>query len=241
MSTKLRRALGVSVIVLVALLGAGAALAADSDDGQVVDTSKQLRELDKKLDELQEKGGRAREGKLSAAAVCGFGESSRVFLPWGDEADYSLIPQGDLSDVSRWSLDHDVTVSADDDPYTPGSGSLLFAKGGAEAVTPIMCVNDDHPTMRVFLADRGGNGKAHLEVDAIYEGLDGKTHDLTLARLKVDAAWQPSVVVPIGVNRLSAASAHGWTPLAFRFKVHGLQKGETFALGGVYVDPCRSR
>ena len=54
-------------------------------------------------------------------------------------------------------------------------------------------------------------------------------------------AWQPSVVIPIGVNMLSAASANGWTRSRSSFKVHGLQKGETFALGGVYVDPCRSR
>jgi hypothetical protein len=48
-------------------------------------------------------------------------------------------------------------------------------------------------------------------------------------------------VIPIGVNLLSAASASGWTPVSFDFKVHGLQKDETFSLEGVYVDPCMSR
>jgi hypothetical protein len=240
MRRSLRRGVTLSVIVLTALLGAGAALASDDDDEQVVDISKQLMDLDKKMAELQEKGKTAREGEFRAAADCGFGEPSQVFASWGDTADYSLIPQGDLADLSRWSLDKDVAFSTEDDPFTPGTGSLLFSKGG-EAVTPVMCVNLDHPTMRLFLADRGGNGKAHLEVKVIYEGLDGKVHDLKVAKLKVDESWQPSVVVPIGVNRLSAASASGWTPVAFEFKVHGMQKDETFVVGGVYVDPCQSR
>ena len=235
----LRRVITVAMIVLTALLGAGAALASEGDDEQVVDISKQLRDLDKKLAELQEKGKTARDGKLRAVADCGFGDPSQVFSPWGDTADYSLIPHGDLADVSSWSL-KDVELSTEDDPFTPGQGSLLFGKGG-QAVTPVMCVNLEHPTMRLFLADRGGNGKAHLDVTVLYEDLAGKPHDLTLARLHVDDSWQPSVVIPIGVNRLSVASASGWTPVAFEFKVHGLQKGETFVLGGVYVDPCMSR
>lgn len=239
MGRHVRQAIALAMIVLTALLGAGAALAADGEDEQVVDISKQLRDLDKKLADLQEKGETAREGKLRAAAECGFDGASQVFSPWGDGADYSLIPQGDLADLSRWSL-KDVELSAEDDPFTPGQGSLLFDKGG-EAVTPVMCVSLEHPTMRLFLADRGGNGKAHLEVKVLYEDLGGKAHDLTVARLKVDESWQPSVVIPIGVNRLSVASASGWTPVAFEFKVHGLQKGETFVVGGVYIDPCRSR
>jgi hypothetical protein len=239
----LRRLSVLAVVALAAaLVGTGGALAggADLGDGQVVDVTHQLGDMQKKLDELRAKGRTAKEGKLTAAAACGFDAPSQVFLPWGDPADYSLIPEGDLVDTSRWSLKN-VELSSEHDPFTAGAGSLVFTKGDSEAVTPVMCVNLDHPTMRVFLADRGGNGKAHLEVKMLYEDLDGHAHDLTVARLKVGDSWQPSVVIPIGVNILSVASANGWTPVAFDFKVHGLQKGETFALGGVYVDPCRSR
>jgi hypothetical protein len=244
MSGMLRRFSALGVIALAAsLLGAGGALAGssgDAGDSQVVDITHQLGDMQKKLDALRVKGRTAREGKLTAAAACGFDTPSEVFLPWGDLADYSLIPQGDLGDTSRWSFKN-VELSTEHDPSTGGAGSLVFTKGDSEAVTPVMCVDLDHPTLRVFVADRGGNGKAHLEVKMLYEDLDGHPHDLTVARLKVGDNWQPSVVIPIGVNILSAASANGWTPVAFDFKVHGLQKGETFALGGVYVDPCRSR
>jgi hypothetical protein len=229
--------------IMAALGGSGAALASSIDDSatsQLVDISHQLGDLTKKLTELQSNGQLARSGKLAAAADCDFEEASQAFLPWGDSADYSLVPQGDLTDTSGWELKN-VTLSDEHDPVTDGAGSLLFSKGDSEAVTPAMCVNLDHPTLRLFVADRGGNGKAHLDVNVIYEGLDGNTRKLRLAMLKVGPAWEPSLVIPIGVNMLSVASASGWTPVAFEFDVHGLQKGETFSLGGVYVDPSRSR
>jgi hypothetical protein len=241
MAGKLRRVLIVGVLALtLAGLGAGVALADDSGGEQIVDVSKQLENMTKKMADLQAHGRFARQGKLAAAADCGFADPAAIFAPWGDTAGYSLIPGGDLADPAGWTLKN-VTVSDEHDPFTPGSGSLLFAKGDSEAATPAMCVNLDNPTLRVFLADRGGNGKAHLEVKVLYEDVDGHTHNLTIARLKVDAAWQPSVVIPIGVNMLSAAAENGWTPVAFDFKVHGLQKGETFVLDGIYVDPCWSR
>ena len=222
--------------IMAALGGSGAALASSIDDSaksQLVDISHQLGDLTKKLTELQSKGQLARSGKLAAAADCDFEEASQAFLPWGDSADYSLVPQGDLTDTSGWELKN-VRLSDEHDPVTDGAGSLLFTKGDSEAVTPAMCVNLDHPTLRLFVADRGSNGKAHLDVNVIYEGLDGKSRKLRLAMLKVGPAWEPSLVIPIGVNS-------GWTPVAFEFDVHGLQKGETFSLGGVYVDPSRSR
>ena len=104
-----------------------------------------------------------------------------------------------------------------------------------------MCVNVNQPTLRLFLADQGGNGKDDSQVKVIYEGLDGHAHQLSVANLKVNEQWQPSVVIAIGVNMLAAASANGWTPVAFDFKVHGLQKGEAFSLDGIYVDPWASR
>lgn len=239
----LRRCLIAGMLVLaLSGLGARAALADDSggDDGQLVDVSHQLGDLGKKMSQLQAQGRSARQGKLAAAAGCGFDDPTPVFARWGDIAYYSLIPSGDLSDLGAWSLKN-VSLSPDHDPFTPGAGSLVFAKGDSEAVTPAMCISLDNPTVRLFLADRGGNGKANLEMRVLYEDLDGHVHNLTVARLRVDESWQPSVVIPIGVNMLSAASVNGWTPVAFDFKVHGLQKGETFALGGVYVDPCWSR
>lgn len=242
MARNLRLLLLGVLALTIALMGATAARAEDApgDDSQLVDVSHQLGDLGKKLGQWQSQGRLARQGKLAAGADCGFGDPSTVFSAWGDQANYSLIPSGELADLTGWSL-RNVSYSTEHDPFTPGEGSLLFTKSDSQAATPAMCVNLDHPTMRLFLADRGGNGKAHLEVKVLYEDLDGHVHNLTVARLKVDENWQPSVVIPLGVNMLSVVSANGWTPVAFDFKVHGLQKGETFLLDGVYVDPNWSR
>lgn len=242
MGQVLRRSLLIGAIaVTAAFAGVGSAFADDqSGDDQLVDIGHQVGDMQKKLDELRAQGKTAKQGKLAAAADCGYGDSSQVFLPWGDAANYAAIPQGDLARTSGWAFKN-VDLSLDHDPFTPGAGSLLFTKGDSEAVTPVMCVNLENPTFRMFLADHGGNGKAHLEVKVLYEDLDGHAHSLTLGRLKVGDAWQPSVVIPIGVNVLSTASAYGWTPVSFDFKVHGLQKNETFSLDGVYVDPWGSR
>ena len=61
--------------------------------------------------------------------------------------------------------------------------SLELAKGG-EAATPAMCVNLNNPTIRFFTRDVGGNGKANLKIDVLYEGLDGNVKHLTVAKVK---------------------------------------------------------
>ena len=236
----LRRTALFGLIGLLAAFVAAGSVRAETGDDQLLDFSKQMADIQKKVDDLQSRGQSSRTGKLSAAATCGFGSPSQVFLPWGDPATYTLAPQGDLSSTSRWSLKN-VEPSLDHDPFVDGAGSLLFAKGDSEAVTPVMCMNVDNPSIRLFLADRGGNGKAKLQVKVLYEGVDGGVHNLTIARLHVDDEWQPSVVIPMGVNLLAAVSAQGWTPVAFDFRVQGLQKGETFSLDGLYVDPWGSR
>jgi hypothetical protein len=236
----LRRTALLGLVGLMAAFVAAGGVRAETGDDQLLDFSKQLADIQKKVDDLRSRGQSSRTGKLSAAATCGFGDPSQVFLPWGDPATYTLAPQGDLSDTSLWSLKN-VDRSSDHNPFVGGVGSLLFAKGDSEAITPVMCMSVDNPSIRLFLADRGGNGKAILQVKVLYEGVDGHAHDLTVARLHVDDEWQPSVVIPMGVNLLAAVSAQGWTPVAFDFKVKGLQKGETFSLDGLYVDPWGSR
>ena len=99
----MRRLVLISAISSIAVLATTTVALADND-GQLVDISHQVADMQKKLGELQAKGQMARTGKLAEAADCSFGDSSQVFLPWDDPASYSLVPQGDLSDTSAWSL-----------------------------------------------------------------------------------------------------------------------------------------
>jgi hypothetical protein len=199
-----------------------------------------VSDIQNKIAQLQARGQSARTGKLAAAATCGFQNPSQVFAAWGDNADYSLAPQGDLSTTSGWTLNH-TTLAADHDPFSAATGSLLFAQGDSEAISPAMCVNLTNPTIRLFLKDSGGNGKSDIKVDVLYEDLNGNVQHLTLAKLRAGSTWSPSITIPIGVNVLSTANASGVTAVAFDFKVEGLQKNETISIADLYVDPFLAR
>jgi hypothetical protein len=244
MSRRLIRSFAV-VACAAAVLAVGAATAmagggTAADDPQVLDVSKQVSGIEKKMNDLLAHGRWARAGKLLAAADCGFGHPSPVFAPWGDTATYALAPEGDLSPSHDWTLNKQATVVSGADPFSGAAQSLELAKG-AEAATPAMCVNLDHPTIRFFVKDAGGNGKSHLKVDVLYEDFGGHVKRLTIAKLDAGNEWQPSVIVPMHMNMLALASPNGWTAVAFRFKAEGLQKDETLAISSLYVDPFSSR
>jgi hypothetical protein len=211
-----------------------------TDPTQLIDVTHQVADIQHKIADLKAKGQSAKLGKLSLAADCGYQNATQVFQPWGDLASYSLAPGGDLSDTSGWTL-HNASVGSDHDPYTTGSGSLGFASGDSQAATPAMCVNLNNPTIRFFVKDTGGNGKADIKVTVLYEDTDGNTQHLDLARVRASGSWSPSITIPIGVNVLSTASTSGVTAVAFQFKVEGLQKGETLSIDNLYVDPFCGR
>jgi hypothetical protein len=231
-----------SVGALVAI-GATTAMAdggTAGDDAQLLNVTKQVVGIQKKMNELLAHGQRARPGNLLASADCGYGDAAPVFALWGDTAMYTLAPQGDLAVSDGWTLNKQATVSSGGDPFNGAGHSLLFAKG-AEAATPAMCVNLDNPTIRFFVRDVGGNEKSHLKVDVLYEDFGGHVKHLTIARLTAGTEWQPSVILPIYMNMLALASPNGFTAVAFQFKAEGLQKDETLAISSLYVDPFSSR
>jgi hypothetical protein len=240
-NTRIMRALaaGACTVVLVAV-AAAPGMAADGTDEQIIDVSHQVRDIQKKMDDLRAHGRWARGGELLASADCGYGDPSQIFSPWGDFALYTLAPQGDLSPSDEWTLDKESTVAVGGDPFSGSQQSLELAKD-AEAATPAMCVNLDNPTIRFFARDEGGNGKSNLKVDVLYEDFDGHVKHLTVAKLRLGSEWQPSAIVPMYMNVLALASPDGITAVAFKFKAEGLQKDETLAISGLYVDPFSSR
>ncbi len=238
------RAFAVAACVLALAATTVATASADdgtaTEDAQLLDVSKQVAGIQKKMDELIARGRWARAGDLLTSADCGYGEAAPVFAAWGDSAGYSLAPQGDLSTSVGWTLNKQATVVTGGDSFSGAGQSLQLAKG-AEVATPAMCVNLDNPTIRFFVKDVGGNGKANLKVDVLYEDFNGHVKHLTIAKLRAGSEWQPSAIVPIYMNMLAQASASGVTAVAFQFKAEGLQKEETVSISSIYVDPFSSR
>ncbi len=242
MKTRILRAIaaGACAIAFAGVAAAAGTAAGDTPDDQLVDVSKQVAGIQKKMNDLLTHGRWARSGELLAGADCGYGDAAQVFAPWADPALYALAPQGDLSSTGGWTLDKESTVVTGADPFSGASFSLQLEKG-AEAATPAMCVNLDNPTVRFFARDLGGNGKANLKIDVLYEDFDGHVKHLTIAKLHLGADWQPSAIVPIYMNMLALASPDGLTAVAFKFKAEGLQKDETLSISSLYVDPFSSR
>jgi hypothetical protein len=228
----------VAAVVTLAVSGT-AAMADDASDVQLLDVSKQVTSIEKKMNDLLAHGRWARAGNLLIGADCGYGDVSPVFAAWGDDAAYALAPQGDLAASDDWTLNKGAMVVSGGDPYTGANQSLDLQKGG-EAASAAMCVNLANPTLRFFTRDVGGNGKANLKVDMLYEDFSGHVKHMTVARLKAQHDWQPSAILPIYVNMLALASPSGVTAIALQFKAEGLQKGETLSISSIYVDPYRS-
>jgi hypothetical protein len=241
MSTSIKRVLvaGACVIALAAV-AASPGMAADTSDDQLVDVSKQVADIHKKMNDLLAHGRWARGGELLAGADCGYSDASQVFSPWGDPALYALAPQGDLLPSDDWTLDKEANVVVGADPFSGAIQSLQLEKG-AEAASPAMCVDLDNPTIRFFARDLGGNSKANLKIDVLYEDFDGHIKHLTIAKLRLGTEWEPSVIVPMYMNVLALASPDGVTAVAFKFKAEGLQKDETLSISSLYVDPFSSR
>ena len=59
------------VLALFAVATMAATATAAVDEDELTDVGKTVAGLQKKMDELHERGGRAKKGELSAAAICG--------------------------------------------------------------------------------------------------------------------------------------------------------------------------
>ena len=232
-----RRKLGVIILAAIFAL-ALCATAAGADDSELIDVSKQTSEIREKIDALRGQGRWSRQGELSAAAVCGEQESSQVFALWGDVAQYVPAPQGDVEDISAWDLDKEVSIVDENAPFSTGSRSLLLTDG-AEAVTPAMCISTFHPTIRFFAANNG-SPMSRLEIEILYEDLGGHVKKLKIARLRGGDRWAPSLVVPIHMNMLAAASVNGVTAVALKFKAKDVKSKESgWKIDDLAVDPFK--
>ena len=214
--------------------------ASPDDQGQLLDVTKQVGLIESKMNQLIAHGQAVRAGKLSATADCGAAPSMQVFLPWGDSANYTLDlvaisrpPTAGVS-TSRQSLVREVIHSA--------VLSSRCSSRRARKQRRLPCASTSTiPQSAFFTRDQGGNGKANLKVDVLYEDFDGHVKHLTVAKLKAGETRAPSLVVPMYMNMLAQALATGMTAVAFKFKAEGLQKNETLSISSLYVDPYASR
>ena len=227
------------VLVAAAMLTATATTAAAAvDEGELVDVTKTVSSLEKKMADLHERGRRARQGELSASAVCADAQAEQVFASWGDPSLYVPAVGGDAESLEEWSVNKNAG-RGNNSPFSRGSSSLFLGEKG-EAISPAICVSVAHPTIRLFAMNTAGED-SELEVEIYYEGLDGKVKKLKVARLRGGAHWSPTTIVPIYVNMLGAAAENGFTAIAVKFKAKDVkQKGAGWLIDDLYVDPLKT-
>jgi hypothetical protein len=227
------------VVVAAAMLAATATTAAAAEDeGELLDVTKTVASLEKKMNELRERGQGARKGELSAAALCSDAQAEPVFGSWGDSSLYVPAAGGDAESLEGWSLNKHVGRGSNS-PFSRGSSSLFLGEKG-EAISPAMCVSVAHPTIRLF-ASNTADEDSELEVEIYYEGLDGKVKKLKVAKLRGGASWAPTTIVPLHVNMLGAAAEDGMTAIAVKFKAKDVKKKDAgWLIDDLYVDPLKT-
>ena len=101
-----------------------------------------------------------------------------------------------------------------------------------------MCVNEFNPTLRFFVRNTGAPTST-LSVEVVYQSLSGSVSHLRIARLTASQSCSPSIVLPMYMNLLAAASPDGLTAVAFTFKAEGLKSNSAggWGIDSVYVDP----
>ena len=176
---------------------------------------------------------------VASAPSCAESDSSQVFLPWLDIANYTKAPDGGFeAGAKRWSLNGAAPV-AGNEPYKVGGSAddtALRVPYGGSATSPAFCVGLEHPTARFFAKRVGGSLLSTLRVDVEFEDALGKTHFLPIGLVGLNGgSWQPTLPMLMVANLLPLLPGDH-TPVALRFVPQG---GGAWLVDDVYVDPFK--
>jgi hypothetical protein len=151
------------------------------------------------------------------------------FIPWEDDALYTLMPDGDLTlGGAGWDLDGAEVVEDNEPWYVHGGdepGAVRVESGGSATTAPI-CITKDHPTMRYFVRNSGGD-YGTLLVEAVLPNGQAYAIDV-LFGMDESTEWAPSPITPIFANLVS-------NEVSFRFSASG--PDSAWVIDDVYVDP----
>jgi hypothetical protein len=105
----------------------------------------------------------------AASSGCSAPPVSRAFLPWGDLNDYFLAHGGDFESTSGWTFRGGAKLVSGSEPFVatgkPGKTSLSMPEGSV-AVSPVLCLTPDNPSIR-FFAKAAQGGAASLRGEAV--------------------------------------------------------------------------
>lgn len=157
------------------------------------------------------------------------------FAAWGDNAKYTLAPNGSLEAGSQgWSLSGGARVIPSNNTLRPGSYSLSLPSG-ASALSPSACVKLADPSSRFFLRSASGTGK--VRVDIQYRTVLGLLPVTTnLGYATAGSKWQPGPKFGhLLDNVLGTLALNGNLSASIRFKFTAVSG--SYEVDDLFVDP----
>jgi hypothetical protein len=161
---------------------------------------------------------------------------SAAFAAFGDQANYTLAPNGSFeSGAAGWSLSRSSVAAGNESFFLNSNGdshSLSISANGS-AVSPPICVGMTTPTFR-FVARRTNGSWAQMNVNLLWTDASGTTHTTTAGSIMGDTNWAVSSVMNLG------SSLPLWQSddtLSVRLQFSPAQYGGDWAIDDVYIDP----
>jgi hypothetical protein len=169
-----------------------------------------------------------------AATSCNYTNTSAVFMPWLDVAQYTPFPGSAFeSGASGWSWGNKANIVSGDSNRALNAGShAVQIPGAGTAKSPWLCVNVTTPSMRFFVRRTAGTGA--LRVQGVLNGPYGKVSSL-VTTIYADGTWRPSPVVlfPPAITTLLTTSGF---QAQFLFIADA---GSTYRIDDIQLDPFK--
>jgi hypothetical protein len=169
------------------------------------------------------------------ASSCTAAPTKKAFAAFGDNADYSLAPNGSFESGSGgWALTGSWLQSGNE-TYKVGGATdsrSLAVKATGTAVSPAFCVGMEHPTFRFFARRTSGTWGA-LNVKVRWTE-NGAVHETVVGSVSGDTSWKPTSVFSLAqVLPIWNGDQSYQVQLVFDPEDYG----GSWAIDDVYVDP----
>jgi hypothetical protein len=174
----------------------------------------------------------------AAQAACQSTPVTKPFKVFGDQSNYSLVPNGGFElGAGGWSL-AGARVASGNESWSvraPGDSKSLAIDATGTAVSPAVCIDINRPTVR-FFARRTSGSWGVLNLRVRFKDSSGHTNETTFAALDSNfgTAWAASPVFNIA-SLLGLWNADQDASVQFVFDPENY--GGSWAIDDVYVDP----
>ncbi len=159
------------------------------------------------------------------------------FLAFGDDFDYVLAPNGSFESTTGWELDGGAAGIAGDDPFDlrpDPDENMLSLPEGADATSPLMCVDESYPTFRFPVRATGERTSIRVEVAYPWSRWGGFRKSDSF-RVSGDEGWTLSPHLDLDPDR--GGTGPDWRPMAIRLVAKRGWGDAGAELDDVYVDP----